>query len=136
VSAGFTDPSGKFEFSLIDPLSGTYTIGAGYPGYLTSQTTITIPPSKDVGTTTLCGGDVNADRVINILDIGLIIAKFGVCNVEAGSSNPTACSSASIADEPTDINDDACVNISDLAIAAGNWGQTGPTPWGTTQCGP
>ena len=126
----------NFEFSLTNPSAGVYTIHAGYSGYLASEATTTIPPSRDVGTTTLCGGDVNADRVINILDIGLIIGKFGACDVKVGSSDPTACSSASIADEPRDINDDGCVNIRDLAITAGNWGHTGPTPWDTTQCGP
>jgi hypothetical protein len=126
----------NFEFSLANPSAGVYTIQAGYSGYLASEARTTIPPSRNVGTTTLCGGDVNADRVINILDIGQIIAKFGTCNVKVGSSNPTACSSASVADEPTDINDNGCVNISDLAVAAGNWGLTGPTLWDTTQCGP
>ena len=124
----------NFEVSLANPSDGAYTIQAGYSGYLLSEARTTIPPSRDVGTTTLCGGDVNADRVINILDIGQIIAKFGICNVMVGSSNPTACSSASFVDEPTDINDDGCINISDLAIAAGNWGLTGPTPWDTKQC--
>ena len=80
----------NFEFSLANPSAGVYTIQAGYSGYLASETTATVPPSRDVGTTTLCGGDVNADRVINILDIGLIIGKFGACNVKVGSSDPTA----------------------------------------------
>jgi len=126
----------NFEFSLANPSAGVYTIQAGYSGYLASEATATVPPSRDVGTTTLCGGDVNADRVINILDIGLIISKFGACNIKVGSSDPTACSSASIADEPRDINDDGCVNIQDLAITGGNLGHTGPTLWDTTQCGP
>ena len=124
----------NFEFSLSNPSAGVYTIHAGYSGYLASETRTAIPPSKDVGTTNLCGGDVNADRVINILDVGTISANFGKCNVKVGSSNPTACSSASVDDEPTDIDDDRCVNISDLAIAAGNWGLIGPTPWDTSQC--
>jgi hypothetical protein len=126
----------NFEFKLANPSAGVYTIHAEYSGYLASEATATIPPSRDVGTTILCGGDVNADRVINILDIGLMIGKFGACNVKVGSSDPTACNSASIADEPRDINDDGCVNIRDLAITGGNWGDTGPTLWDTTQCGP
>ena len=139
VNAVFTDPSGKFEFSLINPLSGTYIIGARYPGYLSSETTITIPPSKDVGTTTLCGGDVNADRVINILDIGTITANFGKTNMPVRSEvsvPPLFPDDCADPDEPTDINDDSLVNISDLAIAAGNWGLTEATLWETTQCNP
>ena len=126
----------NFEFSLANPSAGVYTIQAGYSGYLDSEATATVPPSIDVGTTTLCGGDVNADRVINILDIGLIIGKFGACNVKVGSSDRTACSSAGLADEPRDINDDGCVNIQDLAITGGNLDDAGPTLWDTTQCGP
>ena len=126
----------NFEFRLANPSAGVYTIHAEYSGYLASEATATVPPSSDVGTTTLCGGDVNADRVINILDVGLIIGKFGACNVKVGSSDPTACSSASIADEPRDINDDGCVNIQDLAITGGNLGHAGPTLWDTIQCGP
>lgn len=137
VGSAFTDPSGKFEFSLIDPLSDTYIIGAGYPGYLSSETTVTIPPSRDVGTTTLCGGDVNADRVINILDIGTIIGKFGSAGVPVRSDlsdPPVFPADCTDPDESTDINDDGNVNISDLAIAAGNLGLTGPTRWDITQC--
>ena len=134
VNAFFTDPLGKFEFSLINPLSGTYRILAKYSGYLPSETTVTIPPSRDVGTTILHGGDVNADRVINIFDIGLIISKFGETNVEVRSdlSNPPMLAAdCADPDEPADINDDGIVNLSDLAIAAGNWGRVGSTRWDT-----
>jgi hypothetical protein len=37
-----------------------------------------------------------------------------------------ACSASG---EVVDISDDGNVNISDLAIAAGNWSRTAPTPW-------
>ena len=127
----------NFEFDLTGPPDGTYTIHAEYSGYLASETTITInaggPTIIDVGTTKLCGGDVKGDGVINILDIGTIIGKFGSAGVPVGSSDPTNCNKP---DEPADINDDSLVNISDLAIAAGNWTHTGPTPWRTDQCDP
>jgi hypothetical protein len=73
----------------------------------------------------LRGGDVNADKAINILDIGAIISKFSSTGVNV-RSDLADCTDA---DEPADINDDGNINISDLAIAAGNWGRTGPTPW-------
>jgi hypothetical protein len=129
----------NFELRLTNPSDGVYTIQVGYSGYLASEVTTTIPPSRDVGTTTLCGGDVNADRVINILDIGLIIGKFGETNVEVRSdlSNPPMLpADCADPDEPADINDNGIVNIGDLTIAAGNWGLVGRTRWDTSQCTP
>jgi hypothetical protein len=123
----FTDGSGNF--TLTNPPSGVQKLHAEYPGYLASEKTITIssgsPPSLNVGTTTLRGGDVNADKAINILDIGAIISKFGSTSLPV-RSDPPDCTDP---DEPADINDDGLINISDLAIAAANWGLTGPTSW-------
>jgi hypothetical protein len=69
----------------------------------------------NVGTTTLYGGDVNADNCVNILDIVSIIGWFGT----TGLPNP----------DPYDINNDGTVNILDLTIAAGNFTRCGPTTW-------
>ncbi|HLO17611.1 MAG TPA: hypothetical protein VK206_22465, partial [Anaerolineales bacterium] len=124
----FTDGVGNF--SLTNPPSGIQKIHAEYPGFLASEKTLTIssggPPSINVGATVLRGGDVNADSKINILDIGKIISLFGKTGFEVRSDAAGGCADP---DEPTDINDDGNVNISDLAIAAGNWGLTGPTNW-------
>ena len=128
VSTYFPPESGKFTFKNVP--GGIYKVHAEYPGYLASETRtlITIPPSQEVGTTELCGGDVNFDYKINILDIGTIIGKFGKTGVEVRSDAPD-CTDP---DEPVDINDDGNVNIGDVAIAAGNWGRTGSTPWQPT----
>jgi hypothetical protein len=127
VGPVFTDGLGAFN--LTDMPSGAHTLHAEYSGYLASEKTIAIsaggPAFIDVGTTTLLGGDVNGDKSINILDIGKIISLFGNTGVPVRSDAPD-CTDP---DEPTDINDDGNINISDLAIAAGNWGRTGPTPW-------
>jgi hypothetical protein len=127
VGPVFTDASGNFK--LTDVPSGAHTLHAVYPGYLASEKTITIsaggPSSVDVGTTTLLGGDANSDGKINILDIGKIISLFGRASL-AVRSDPPDCTDP---DEPVDINDDGNINVSDLAIAAGNWGLTGPTNW-------
>jgi hypothetical protein len=118
------------QFTLDNLPNGTYTLFAFYPGYLASGKTITITDSSPLvisaGTTTLRGGDVNGDNVINILDIGSIIGKFGQKASGVGSSTPANCN---VTDDPADINDDGLVNISDLAIAAGNWQNSGPKPW-------
>jgi hypothetical protein len=123
-----TDASGNFKFENITP--DTYTFIASYPGYLnTEKANVAVPNSTttvELGSTTLRGGDVNGDNFINILDVGTIISKFGkpATGVKSASANCSA------TDDPADINDDGLVNISDLAITAGNWSlKTGPTPW-------
>lgn len=122
-----TDVAGKFSVGNMP--AGTYTFRVVYPGYLASEKAGVIVAANsltvDVGTTTLRGGDVNADNAVNILDIGTIISKFGKTGFPVKSTSAN-CSGA---DEPTDINDDGAVTISDLAITAGNWGKTAPTSW-------
>jgi hypothetical protein len=128
----FTDVPGAFSLT-VPPPSGAQTVRAVYPGYLTSQKSITISGGGpiNVGTTTLRGGDVNGDNKINILDVGIIIGNFGAGAVPVESSLPAICPlplAGSL--DPVDINDDGNINISDLAIIAGaNFGLVGPTPW-------
>jgi len=121
-----TDKTGNFTIAKLR--TGTYIFRAIYSGYLASEKTGVIVAGNSqtvsVGTTTLRGGDVNGDNAINILDVGVIISKFGKTGVAVKSAS-TSCGP----DEPADINDDSLINISDLAIAAGNWGATGPTRW-------
>ncbi|HLF75473.1 MAG TPA: hypothetical protein VI524_14045 [Anaerolineales bacterium] len=136
VAFGPVFTTGAGAFALNNPPSGVQVLRAEYPGYLASQKSITIstggPSSINVGATTLRGGDVNADNKINILDVGTIISKFGKTGVDVRSDlsvPPVLPADCSDPDEPADINDDANINVSDLAIAAANWGLTGPTPW-------
>ena len=114
------------EFQLDNLATGTYTFHVSYPGYLDSEIANVLVENSmvvDWKTPTLAGGDVNVDNAINILDIGTIISKFGQAAVAVKSST-TDCS---ITDESADINDDGSVNISDLAITAGNWGKVVPS---------
>ncbi len=124
--ATYTDTSGAFTFHAIT--EGAYTISAAYPGYLSAVKDLDVTldaPIFNAGSISLRGGDVNGDKAINILDIGSIISKFG----KSGMAVKSASADCSVTDEPADINDDGLVNISDLAIAAGNWGSVGPTVW-------
>jgi hypothetical protein len=140
----FTDTGGYFTFTNVPP--GAYQLSAEYSGYLSSSKQIMISRTDltgcnagtttcPAGTTTLRGGNANNDQNINILDIGKVISLFGVRGVEVRSDAQEGCTDL---DEAADINDDGTVNISDLAIAAGNWGCIGPTPWSPdlTRCFP
>lgn len=123
-----TNTSGAFSVAGLG--TGTYTFRAAYPGYLPADKTgVTIvaggPTTLTLATVALRGGDVNGDNAINILDIGSIISKFGRTAVAVKSAS----ANCSVTDETADINDDGVVNISDLAIAAGNWGSVGPKVW-------
>jgi hypothetical protein len=128
VGTAYTDRNGSFTLPNLP--AGTHTLQAVYSGYLSSAKTIVItpnnPPVISFAATTLRGGDVNGTNSINILDVNIIISKFGQKGVAIGSSDPTKCPAV---DESADINDDGLVNISDLAITAGNFGSIGPTPW-------
>jgi hypothetical protein len=122
-----TDAGGGYNF--INLPVGTYLFRAAYPGYLTSEkngvNVSTNVPAIDAGATTLRGGDVNGDNAINILDVATILSKFGLSGVAVRSASAD-CSGP---DEAFDINDDGLINVSDLAITAGNWGKVGPTAW-------
>jgi len=104
------------DFSLPVPLGATYTVRASYNGYLQAQrNNVSVGGATvNIGGTTLVGGDINSDNCINILDIVIIIGRWGAV---PGRS------------EPADINDDLVINIQDLSIAAGNFTRCGPTTW-------
>jgi hypothetical protein len=126
--SSFTESSGNFTLNNLP--SGTNPIRAEYPGYLASQKSITVNSGPvtgiTVGTTSLLGGDVNNDAVINIADIMIIINNFGKF---AGVRAYPDCVSPDLTADRIDINDDKMINISDVAIAAGNFTKTGPTIW-------
>lgn len=121
--------------------TGNNTVRASYPGYLAAQkTNVAVLNNGDVliGTTKLVGGDVNGDGAINILDIVIIIGNMGTSSVPIRSSAQSCAGIAGTqgseapapSDSALDINDDGVIDISDLAIAAGNFGQSAPTAWG------
>ncbi|HJW84827.1 MAG TPA: dockerin type I domain-containing protein [Anaerolineae bacterium] len=131
--------AGGFLITL--PTAGTYTVRASYPGYLQAHkpNVFASAGQANIGTTRLVGGDVNGDNAINILDIVAIIGRLGTSGPTVPvRSSAIACvapwegSQTPVAPPPDsafDINDDGNVDISDLSIAAGNFGKVGPTAW-------
>lgn len=78
------------------------------PGYLAGRREW---PAGRLGVVTLPGGDINADNVVDILDLAAVAATYG-------SASPA-----------TDLNGSGQVDLLDLVILAGNYKQTGPVPW-------
>lgn len=96
-----TNISGTFGVTATVPC----TITAWHAGYLPAEWMIsaTTGISLTLQPVTLLGGDINADREVDILDIAYIGARFG------GS------------DSLADLNADGTVDILDLVIAASNF---------------
>ena len=76
-------------------------------------TNLTVGYAQDADIETLRAADVNADGVINILDLTLVAGQFGT---------------AAAADQPlsTDVNGDGTVNILDLTLVASHFGKIVP----------
>ena len=77
----------------------------------TSGVTITVATQDGtISVTPGCREDVNGDGVINIVDIQLVAAHWGVAEGEEGY------------DPAYDINSDGRINIVDIQLVAGKWG--------------
>lgn len=115
TSTDVADNNGHFALSELR--TGTYTITADAVSYLPSCMTTTIISGEiaNLPTTTLYGGDVNDDGIINIGDATLLGGNFGL-NVPPGASQ-------------ADINGDNIINVQDLAILGGNYEQAGCQEW-------
>ena len=72
---------------------------------------LTVSYAQDADFDPLKASDVNADGVINILDLTLIASQFGAIPTADQTSNP-------------DINGDGTVNILDLTLVARHLGKT------------
>jgi hypothetical protein len=105
-----TSSQGEFSASS----QGVLIITARKQGYLDAQATIGITSDEplDLGPTTLYGGEVTGDNLIDISDLAYLGASFNS------------------GDSKGDINGDGQVDILDLALAAANFTMSGPTPWG------
>jgi hypothetical protein len=105
-----TDAQGMFSFLA----QGALTITAQMDGYLKAQATVKVSPgeSVDLGPTTLYGGEVTGDNLIDIGDLAYLGARLNSNDLSA------------------DINGDDQVDILDLTMTAANFLMRGPTPWG------
>jgi hypothetical protein len=118
-----TDANGYYQYVKSGPgtgiANGTYTAVAARRGYLAATKTgiaVTGGAFPITPVPTLLGGDVTSEDVgIGILDLGMIGTAFG--------QEPSGG-----ADTGADVNGDNIVNIFDLVLAGGNFGET-ISPW-------
>jgi len=105
-----TQAQGDFDV----PAGGKLVITARKPGYLDAQTVVEAAAGEplDLGPTTLYGGEVTGDNLIDISDLAYLRAHL--VTSELGGR----------------INGDGQVDILDLSMAAANFAMRGPTPWG------
>jgi hypothetical protein len=102
---------GKFT---VTPTSLTYQFIKSAGGNLTDRFTITGsggggPTPTPVATGNIQAVDLNGDRVVNIIDIGIVVDNYG--------KNP-------IPNAKADINKDSVVNIVDIGMVIDRYGQT------------
>jgi hypothetical protein len=127
VDSTTTNASGAWSFSGVP--AGAYQVNVDMNRYLDAEKgdMVTSVAVTDGGSTVLSsvkllGGDVVAppedgDDVVDISDIGVIGAAYDPLT----SIDPAA--------TKEDINYDTYVDISDYAIAAGNYSKVSPVPW-------
>ena len=78
-------------------------------------TTFTAGYTQETNLDTLAAADVNADGVINVLDLTIIAANFGKTVIADQKPNP-------------DVNGDGIVNILDMTLVASHFGETVQPP--------
>ena len=80
---------------------------------------LTAGHTQDADFDTLTASDINADGIVNILDLTLIASHFGETPIVDQHPNP-------------DVNGDGTVNILDLTLVAGNFGRKSGIPFEVT----
>ena len=82
-------------------------------------TNLTVGYTQETNLEQLQASDVNADGVVNILDLTLVAAQFGTTPAVDQTLNP-------------DVNADGTVNILDLTLVASHFGQRSGVPFEVT----
>jgi hypothetical protein len=111
ATSAAVNPDGTFNLTA---LAGTYTVIASAEGYLEAQgaPTITGGATTTMQTVILLAGDIDNNNVINQFDAMTIGMNYNL-------ASPTA----------ADLNNDGTINILDLELLAGNYGQSGSLAW-------
>jgi hypothetical protein len=111
ATSAVVNPDGTFDLTA---LAETYTVIASAEGFLEAQgaPTITGGATTTMQTVILLAGDIDNNNVINQFDAMTIGMNYNL-------ASPTA----------ADLNNDGTINILDLELLAGNYGQSGSLAW-------
>lgn len=111
ATSAVVNPDGTFNLSA---LAGTYTVIASAEGYLEAQgaPSITSGSTTTMQTVILLAGDIDGNNTIDQFDAMTIGMNYNL-------AAPTA----------ADLNNDGTINILDLELLAGNYGQSGALAW-------
>ncbi len=111
ATSAVVNPDGTFNLSA---LAGNYTVVASAEGFLDAQggPTLTSGSTTTMQTVILLAGDIDGNNVIDQFDALTIGMNYNL-------AAPTA----------ADLNDDGIINILDLELLAGNYGQSGALAW-------
>jgi cytochrome c peroxidase len=110
---------GTFEFPNMP--DDTYTLTASATGFLPAERTGVVVAGAGVAVPAveLAAGLVDSNTVISIHDISALAASIGA----------TQCCRRDAQGRLTDLDGDGIVNITDLDLAASNFGAAGPAIW-------
>ncbi|MGB1286569.1 MAG: carboxypeptidase regulatory-like domain-containing protein [Aggregatilineales bacterium] len=116
VASGVTGADGTFTLGDV-PVGQNYTIQARSEGYLSAAGTISVSAGATTALSevTLLAGDMNADNVIDEVDIVTLAANYN-------QQVPPAAVNA-------DVTRDGVVSLQDLRAIAENLRATGPIAW-------
>ncbi|MBN2118699.1 MAG: carboxypeptidase regulatory-like domain-containing protein [Anaerolineales bacterium] len=111
AASGTVNADGTFGFTVP---SGTYTVYATAPGFLSAQSTVTLTTGAidSLPTITLLAGDIDNNNVIDQFDAMTIGMSYN-------TTTPAA----------ADLNNDGIINVLDLELLARNYRATGPAAW-------
>lgn len=117
VASGSTAADGSFVVQDIAP--GTHTVEARHLGYLSSSRDVEVAGGQrgNIGETLLVAGDAQPDNAIDLEDVLLVEAVFGLCDGDS-RFEPTA-----------DANQSGCIDAFDVAAVLDGLGRVGPTRW-------
>ncbi|RME44150.1 MAG: hypothetical protein D6791_13815 [Chloroflexi bacterium] len=106
-------------FLIPNVAPGVHEVTASHPGFLSSAGSALCQANQTVEmpATTLLAGDANNDNEINLFDLVIVAAAYRSC-----SDDPAF-------DDRADLNGSGCVDVFDLVLVGGNYGQAGPTAW-------